>query len=280
VRLTATALALNAANPATPTLQALPPTPTAPPVSVSDTPLPAITPTATAGLREAIQILSPATGSSVTSPVIISGLADGTFEQALVVRITDENGAVLTTVPTLIGAELGQRGPFEAEVQFNVAHDQPGRLSVFAASARDGGLTHLASVEVTLLASGAANTLAAEPRGEVHVIESPAFLSPIQGRTVHITGFSEYVFENNLLLALCGEGGSGEPDLVCGTKDNILAAGFTTVRSPDLGQPGPFEADLTFTLTRAMAGRIAVYSDSPRDGGILHLTSQEVRLEP
>jgi hypothetical protein len=29
-----------------------------------------------------------------------------------------------------------------------------------------------------------------------------------------------------------------------------------------------------------MAGRIAVYSDSPRDGGILHLASQEVRLEP
>lgn len=196
------------------------------------------------------------------------------------VRITDENGDVLSTVPTLIAAELGQRGPFEAEVQFSAPHDQPGRLSVFSTSARDGGLTHLASIEATLLASGTAHVLAAEPRGEVHVIESPAFLSPIIGGAVHVIGFSEYVFENNLLLALCGEGGSGEPDLVCGTKDNILATGFTTVRSPDIGQPGPFEADLAFTLTRAMAGRIAVYSASPRDGGILHLTSQEVRLEP
>jgi hypothetical protein len=249
-------------------------------VSVSDTPLPALTPTAAASLQEVIQILSPATGSSVTSPVIISGLADGTFEQALVVQITDENGAVLTIAPTLIAAELGQRGPFEAEAPFGVSHDQPGRLSVFSTSARDGGLTHLASVEVTLLAAGTAQLVTAEPRGEVHVIESPAILSTIQGGVVHLSGFSEYVFENNLLLALCGEGGSGEPDLVCGTKDNILATGFTTVRSPDIGQPGPFEADLTFTLPRAMAGRIAVYSDSPRDGGILHLTSQEVRLEP
>ena len=284
VRLTATALAVNAAHPATPTLQPFPPTTTAPPVSVGDTPLPAITPspipTAATGLQEAIRILSPATGSSVTSPVIISGVADGTFEQTLVVRITDESGSVLTTVPTVIAAELGQRGPFEAEVPFSVPHDQPGRLSVFAASARDGGLTHLASAEVTLLASGTAHILAAEPRGEVHVIESPAFLSSIQSGAVHITGFSEYVFENNLLVVLCGEGGSGEPDPLCGTKDNILAAGFTTVRSPDIGQPGPFKADLTFTLTRAMAGRIAVYSASPRDGGILHLTSQEVRLEP
>jgi len=279
VRLTATALAVNAAHPTTPTPQPFPPTTTAPPVSVGDiTPSPV--PTAATDVQEAIQILSPTTGSSVTSPVIISGVADGTFEQTLVVQITDESGGVLTTMPTVIAAELGQRGPFEAEVPFSVPHDQPGRLSVFAASARDGGLTHLASAEVTLLASGAANILAAEPRGEVHVIESPAFLSPIRSGAVHITGFSEYVFESNLLVVLCGEGGSGEPDPLCGTKDNILAAGFTTVHSPDIGQPGSFEADLAFTLTRPMAGRIAVYSASPRDGGILHLASQEVRLAP
>jgi hypothetical protein len=99
---------------------------------------------------EAILILDPPVGASVTSPVHVAGEADPTFEQSLVVQIADESGAVIATVPAQIAADLGHRGPFAVDVSFTVAAEQPGRISVFAVSARDGGLTHLSSVEVTL----------------------------------------------------------------------------------------------------------------------------------
>lgn len=287
VRLTATALAINAA---TPTLQPLPPTTTPAPVTipVTNLPLPTFTsppanepsPTPEAGQPEVIQIDSPATGSAVASPIIISGVADGTFEQNLVVRITDEVGNILTTVPTTIVAEQGQRGPYEVEVQFSVPNDQPGRISVFSTSARDGGLIHLASVEVTLLASGAAKIVPAEARPERHIIQSPAFLAIASGGVLHLSGFSEYVFESNLGVMLCGEGGSGDSDLICGTVDNILLATNVIIQSPDVGLPGPFETDIAYTVAGPTRARLVVFSASARDGGLLHLVSQEIVLEP
>lgn len=107
-------------------------------------------PSATIFEDEAIVIFEPGSGAMVTSPVHIAGEADPTFEQSLVVQIADENGAVIATAPAQIAADLGHRGPFVVDVSFTVAAEQPGRISVFAVSARDGGLTHLSSVEVTL----------------------------------------------------------------------------------------------------------------------------------
>jgi len=99
---------------------------------------------------EAIEIVDPVIGSTVTSPVHVAGEANPTFEQNLVVQISDADGNVIATVPTTIQADVGQRGPFFVEAPFTVDSEQPGRISVYAASARDGGITHLSSVEVTL----------------------------------------------------------------------------------------------------------------------------------
>ncbi len=107
-------------------------------------------PPATIFEDEAIVIVEPGSGAVVTSPVHVVGEADPTFEQSLVVQIADENGAVIATAPGQIAADLGHRGPFVVDVSFTVAAEGPGRISVFAVSARDGGLTHLSSVEVTL----------------------------------------------------------------------------------------------------------------------------------
>ncbi len=241
---------------------------------------PGATPTADPA-QEVILILQPGLTSAVTSPVTVSGEADSTFEQNLVIQVYDENGAVLTTTPTTIQSELGTRGPFSAEVTFSVAADQPGRISVFSASARDGGLEHLASVEVTLLASGGTAALSpAAEHDEVHQIFAPSHLETVTGGSVHIEGFSEYVFEANLNLALCGEGGSGAPDLICGTEDNVLAEGVATMQSPDIGLPGPFETDLTYTVTAPVRARLVVYSVSARDGGILHVTTRPITVAP
>jgi hypothetical protein len=247
--------------------------------AATDTSVPSATPTADPA-REVILISEPGLVSSVSSPVHVAGEADSTFEQHLVIQITGEDGAVLATTPTIIQSELGTRGPFRADVDFSVTADQPGRISVFSTSARDGGLVHLASVEVTLLASGAAVINPVAPHTEVHQIFEPALLATVTGGQVHVEGFSEYVFEANLNLALCGEGGSGAPDTICGTADNVIATGFTTMQAPDIGQPGPYETDLPYTVTASTRARLAVYSLSARDGGILHLTSVEITVEP
>ncbi|MBI3244369.1 MAG: Gmad2 immunoglobulin-like domain-containing protein [Chloroflexi bacterium] len=107
-------------------------------------------PSATIFEDEAIFIIEPGSGAIVTSPVRVAGEADPTFEQSLVVQIADESGAVIATAPAQIAADLGHRGPFVVDVSFTVAAEGPGRISVFAVSARDGGLTHLSSVEVIL----------------------------------------------------------------------------------------------------------------------------------
>jgi hypothetical protein len=266
-----------AAPPATDTAAPVPPTETAPPATETTPPAsPTADPTG-----EAILILEPGLTSAVTSPVRVAGEADPTFEQNLVIQITDQDGAVLTTTPTTIQAELGNRGPYSADVAFSVPSDQPGRISVYSASARDGGLVHLASVEVTLLAAGGtASLLPAAPHAEIHQISEPNLLELASGGSVHVEGFSEYVFEGTLNLALCGEGGSGAPHPICGTADNVIAEGFTMLQAPDIGLPGPFETDLPFTIAGPTRARLAVYSLSARDGGLLHLNSVEISLAP
>ena len=259
------------------------PTDTAVPAA-TDTAVPAPTDASatatTAPAQEAILILAPGLSSAVTSPVSVSGQADPTFEQNLVIQVSDENGAVLSTTPTTIQTEAGTRGPYSVDVAFSVAADQPGRISVFSASARDGGLVHLASVEVTLLAGGTAAINPAAPHDEVHQIFQPNLLETATGGHVHLEGFSEYVFESTLNLALCGEGGSGAPDPLCGATDNVLATGIAMLQAPDVGQPGPFATDLLYSVTGPVRARLVVYSLSARDGGILHLASREITVAP
>jgi hypothetical protein len=250
--------------------------------AASDTPVPAgpsATPLPT-DIPEAILILQPGQAASVTSPVHVTGEADPTFEQNLVIQITDQNGGVLVTTPTTIQVEAGQRGPYAVDVEFSTPADQPGRISVFSTSARDGGLIHLASVEVTLLASGPAAPAAADSHPESLIINSPAPNGSLSGGTIHVEGYSQYVFENQLAVILCGEGGTGSPEPVCGTADNVLEIGSATVNSSDVGQPGPFAGDLPYGISTPIQARLVVYSVSPRDGGILHLSTVNIQLSP
>jgi hypothetical protein len=248
---------------------------TAPPTSVQATVVPG-----QPQVTEAILILNPGNSASVSSPVRVSGESDPTFEQSLVVQITDANGTVLATQPTTIQSAGAARGPFDAQVPFTISASGPGRISVFSTSPRDGGLVHLASVEVTLTTSGPLEPIVGQTHNETHIILEPAPQASLSGGAVHVSGFSDYVFESQLSLALCGEGGSGAPDRVCGTAGNVLATGSATLTAPDVGQPGPFAGDLTYHVSATVHGRLAVYSRSARDGGILHLTSVPVQIAP
>jgi len=109
--------------------------------------------------EEAILITSPGLGESISSPVRVAGISDPTFEQNLVIQVIGEDGSVIGQGTTIIAADWGQRGPFEAEVTFTPpASEEAGRIVVFADSPRDGGLVHLSSVEVRLAESSEPST--------------------------------------------------------------------------------------------------------------------------
>ncbi|HEY5573086.1 MAG TPA: Gmad2 immunoglobulin-like domain-containing protein, partial [Anaerolineales bacterium] len=141
-------------------------------------------------------------------------------------------------------------------------------IQVFATSARDGGITHLAAVGVSIAPSGPENIVAVEPHPERIVILEPAQGASISGGMVHVEGFGLASFEQHLLVEVYDEQGS------------LAGSQPVTVQSPEMGHPGPFSADVSYNVQTAGAGRVVVRDPSPAFNGDVHLSSVEVRLEP
>jgi hypothetical protein len=218
--------------------------------------------------EEPIMILEPGNGSRVVSPVRIFGFADSTFEQNLGIRIYLADGTLLTTSFTTIQAELGQRGPFEAEVEFDIEGEENAFIQVFSDSARDGGITHLNSVGVILAEAGDEDIVILEPYTQIIRIFTPGIGEEISGGVARVTGFGLASFEQTLVLEVQDEDG------------NVIATKSFMVMAPDLGIPGPFEAEVAYSVTHTQPGRLVVRDISPAFGGDTYLTSVEVQLSP
>lgn len=246
----------------------------------TDTPTPAVSPTAegtstftpTAAVpsrpEEAILIQEPGPGSQVTGPIRVAGVADPTFEQNLVVRVLLDDGTEVTQVPTTIQSDVGQRGPFEVEVPVDLDTQRNIFIQVYASSARDGGITHLSSTGVSFSPGGPENILSQEPHPEQIAIFQPQTGATVSGGIVHVEGFALATFEQTLLIEI--QDAEGNP---IGTESVI-------VQAPDLGQPGPFSADVAYAVTEPGPGRVVVRDPSPAFGGDTHLSSIEITLQP
>lgn len=241
---------------------------------------PTATSTQTEGSLEAIVILQPGPNSVIVSPVTVQGQSRPTFEQNLVIAVHDEFGTLLNQQPTTLDSPAGEPGNFSIDITFTIDHEQPGRVSVYESSAMDGGIVHLSSAEVSLRPSGAAELISPTLELESIDIQSPAPMAEINGGVIIVSGFSDYYFESNLGLMLCGGGGNGAPNEICGTEDNILASGNAMIDALEMGQPGPFSGVLTYSVTEQTPARIVVFAASPRDGGLLHLNSIPILLSP
>jgi len=228
--------------------------------------------------NELLLIQLPAGLSQVVSPLQVAGFSGPAFEQSLVARLSGAEGETLAEAYPIIQADTGQAGAFQAALDFTVAAEQPGRVSVFQTSPRDGGMVHLSSAALTLLPAGHAELLQNDFLYEVIEIYSPGLMEEIAGGVLRVEGYSEYFFESSLALALCGEGGTGAPDFICGTVDNILAEGYVMIDSPDIGRSGPFGGTITYSVAAPIRARLVVYAVSPRDGAIEHLSSVEITL--
>jgi hypothetical protein len=236
------------------------------PTSGATAPAEVVSPTAPAAPDEAILILEPGPGSRLTSPIHVAGIADPTFEQNLVARLLLDDGSELALMPAQIQAELGQRGNFAVDIPFAISGERQAFLQVYATSARDGGVTHLASVGLTVADSEPENIIPVTPHPERIVIHQPAPGETISGGTAHVEGFGLASFEQTLLVEVVDEAG------------NVVGSQPVTVNAPELGQPGSFSVDVPYSAAFNGPGRIVVRDISPAFGGDTHRATVEVTL--
>ena len=220
------------------------------------------------GPPEAIAILSPGNSSRLVGPLTVEGIADPTFENHLGLRLLTMDGATLAEGAAIIEAPIGQRGPFEGELAFSVLAEQPALLQVFASSARDGGLTHLSSVVITLAPGGDENLVLQAEQAERIQINQPTQGAVVEGGALMVTGFGWASFENTLVAEVYDADGS------------LVGQAPITIDSAELGQPGAFSVELSYSVTDSGPGRIVVWDPSPAFGGPVHLASVEVELRP
>ncbi|HZY45938.1 MAG TPA: Gmad2 immunoglobulin-like domain-containing protein [Anaerolineae bacterium] len=224
-------------------------------------------PSIDSGAKESIAVTLPLPGQGVSGSIHIEGISDPTFEQTLGVLVRDQTGSVIANGSAHINVDVGQRGKFSGDVSIPNGAVQPGRLVVYATSARDGGLTHLASLDVELNSTKPSNITALNPdRGESILITSPAPNASLS-KTVTVSGVSDPTFEQSLVVEV--------------RDANNHQLGRATVQiKADAGQRGSFSIDVPFQVSTAQPGRIVVYSLSARDGLTVHLNSVEVHLQP
>jgi hypothetical protein len=257
------------------TKEAPPPTDTSIPPLPADTPEPSPEPTQEPEgpepgdvPEEAILILEPGAGSRLTSPIHVSGIADPTFEQNLIIRILLVDGTELALQPATIGADLGERGPFEVEIPLTIAEEQNALIQVYDQSARDGGIIHLASVGVMLAPGGPEDISSANPHSEDVYIIQPQIGEVVSGGVVHVEGFGIASFEGTLVVQ------------VYDAEGTLVGSQPLIVNSPEMGVPGPFSADVSYVVGEEGPGRIEVMDPLPVFDGISHIASVEVILGP
>lgn len=227
-----------------------------------------VSPTVPPRREEAILILEPGPASRALSPLHIVGMADPTFEQTLMARLVLEDGSVLVEQPLLIKADIGQRGPFEADIPFNLSGERGALLQVYSTSPRDGGMLHLASVGLRLSDEGPEQINPWEPRPEALQLYRPLPGETISGGVVQVEGFGLASFEGTLVLEV--RDASGE----------LVGSESIIVKAPEMGVPGPFNVELTYEVSEIGPGRVLVIDPLPAFNGLGHITSVDVTLQP
>jgi hypothetical protein len=100
-------------------------------------------------LLPAIVVESPLVGTTVHSPVEISGTAD-VFEATVSLRILDAGGNEIASGFATATCGTGCRGTFHATLAYHVDHDEAGTVEAFEASAENGQPINVVDVPVTL----------------------------------------------------------------------------------------------------------------------------------
>lgn len=221
---------------------------------------------------EAILIQSPLSGDHVSSELSINGISDLAFEQNLVLLLVDHNGNELLRKSTTIQADAGKRGSFQANLTVPTGIAGPAILQVLSTSPKDGSLVHLSSVLIILDSKNVAGTPmdTLDEKISVLSITNPSS-NPDVAFEVHGTAWG--LFENTLAYTICGEESGNQRDIICGTLENRLSEGVTTINAPNMGQMGSFTISIPKSISLPPSARIIIYSVSPMNGAVDHAAS-------
>ncbi len=124
---------------------------------------------------------------------------------------------------------------------------------------------HAQPTDTATIAPAPYGTLGRDPEEAILILE-PGPGSRVT-RPIRVAGIADPTFEQTLVIRVVLDDGTA------------LSLGPTTIQA-DLGQRGPFEQEVSFSLSEERNALIQVYHQSARDGGIVHLASVGVTLVP
>ena len=97
-----------------------------------------------------IVVMEPLSGDSITSPLTIAGEAS-VFEATVSFRVVTVGGTVLGQGHATASEGAPQRGTFRAELKFDTPlYAESGYVEVFELSAKDGSVTEIVRVPVSI----------------------------------------------------------------------------------------------------------------------------------
>ncbi|MCP4199852.1 MAG: hypothetical protein GY762_22140 [Proteobacteria bacterium] len=199
-------------------------------------------------------ISNPLPGSIAQDRVIVSGEAEGVFENNVIIQIENDDGAVLGRGFALTDApDMGQTGRFVAEIAIEAAATtQGGRVALYAEDARDGSLILLIWTPIQFAGPGSDRSAA---------ILKPDPQTNITG-SVLVRGTANGVNNRTVLVRV---------EDVAGTVWGKAQA--------KTDKAGNWELRLRFrNPPTGRSGRIAVYDRNPEDDRLTLLVATDVEL--
>lgn len=220
---------------------------------------------------EQIKIFQPGPGSQITSPFQVAGWAGPSYKDRIQLRLLGEDGRVLAqdTAWLHVLPDVGNSGRFYREIPFDIPLvAEAARLEISAYDYQDGQLSHLSTLNLTLLSTGSALVHPAIVGAEKLAILSHRPETTIEGgrALVHGAGW----VDSDLPLTIEVLDRFGE----------VLGSTQVNINAHAVGQLGTFQAEVSYQISFSQWGRIAVIEHSPDIPGVIHFSSVKVWLKP
>jgi hypothetical protein len=218
---------------------------------------------------EQLAILEPGPGSYVVSPFQVEGWGGPSYNDRVRVRLLGEDGRVLSEGSTHLLVLPGNAGRFYAEVPFEISLvAEAGRLEVSIYSPRDRQLSHLSTVDLTLLSIGHPRIYPALHGPEKLAIFSPREEAVVEGGEVLVQGAGWVDADRPLRVDILDRNGES------------LGSNQVWIDSPAIGQLGTYEISVKYQVDFPQWGHIAVSEIDGDIPGSVHYSSVEVWLRP
>lgn len=220
---------------------------------------------------EKLRIYQPGPGSQVVSPFRVAGWGGPSYKDRVRMRLYGEDGRVLAEGTTWLHVLEGvaQAGRFYGEVPFEIhGVAEAGRLEISMYGYRYGQLSHLSTVDLTLLSVGNPQIHHALDGPEKLTIFSLREESIVEGGRVNVQGAGWVNSDLPLTVQVFDRYGE------------VLGSVQVYLEAPAVGQLGTFQVEVPYEITFSQWARVAVSEHSADIPGLIHFTSVEVWLKP